>query len=130
MTLLKTIKGKLPGVNLYKLGAILVLVLAWTAFVHQRATHKCELAFQQQQTEEAQEETVEVVKHVEARVPVISKKQESTAKLHAEINYLHKKLEEAIHENENRTHTPACNLSDAEFSRMRELIQQSREAAN
>lgn len=130
MTLLKTISKVIPQLNWVRIGLIAVLLVSWTVFVDQRAKHKCELAHEKEKVVQIEERIKEVVKHVEVRVPVINKKQEDTAALHAEINRLRANLKEAIYANQTRPANPSCDLTQHEFDSVRELIKQSKAAAN
>lgn len=132
MNLLKTI-GKsiaIPALNWYKIGAMVLVLTAWTVFVDQRATHRCELKHEKQRTEQAETRLEKVAEHVQERMPVINKKQEDTATLHAEISKLRGKLKDAIYANQTRNSEPSCDLTLDEYDSVRELIKQSREAAN
>ena len=133
MNLLKTIGKKLPSfaipaLNWYKIVAMVLVLAAWTVFVDQRATHRCELKQEQQRTEQAQQKLEEVADHVEERLPVVAKKEKASAELRGDVQRTKNTNEGYIYENENRN-SGSCDLSDAEFSGMQELIRQSREAA-
>ena len=133
MNLLKTLSSKassfaLPALNWYKLAAFVILFAAWTGFVHVRATHNCELKQEQQRTEQAQQKLEDVADHVEERLPVVAKKEKASAELRGDVYRTKNTNEGYIYENENRN-SGSCDLSDAEFSGMQELIRQSREAA-
>lgn len=133
MNLLKTIGKKLPSfaipaLNWYKIGAMVLVLAAWTVFVDQRATHRCELKHEQQRTEQAQKKLEQVADHVEERLPVVAKKEKASAELRGDVQRTKNKNEGYIYENENRN-SGSCDLSDAEFSGVQELIRQSREAA-
>lgn len=133
MTLFKTIKNKLlgislPALNWYKMAAFVILFGAWTGFIHIRATNACELKHERQKTEQAEKKVEQVQDHVQERLPVIQKKEEDSAALKQEIKILKDRLKDAINENKNRK-DPTCSLSGTELSRLRELIEQSKQAA-
>ena len=128
MNLLKTISRNIPQLNWMRIGLLLVLLASWTVFVDQRATHRCELKQEQQRTEQTQQKLEEVADHVEERLPVVAKKEKASAELRGDVQRTKNTNEGYIYENENRN-GGSCDLSDAEFSGMQELIRQSREAA-
>ena len=134
MNILKTIAKKasgiaLPAWNWYKIGAFIILFGAWTAFIHVRATHKCELEHEQQKTELAEQKTRTIVEHVEKRVPVIQIREGESQALRGRVETLKGQLYAAIQANQTRANSPTCNLSDAEFDGMRRLTEESTKAA-
>lgn len=129
MNLLKTISKAVPILNWYKIGACIIVFAAWTAFVHVRATHNCELKHEQQKTEQAEQHTRAVVEHVEKRIPVIQIREVESTALRNRVESLKGQLYAAIQANETRASNPTCNLSDAEFDGMRRLTEESRKAA-
>ena len=134
MNLLKTIGKKLPSfaipaLNWYKIGAMVVVLAAWTVFIDQRATHRCELKQEKQKTEQVAKQLDKVVEHVEERVPVVNEKEKASTELKAAVAKTKKINERYIYENQNRN-AASCDLSDAEFNGVQELIKQSREAAD
>ena len=133
MNILKTLRSKVtglafPALNWYKIGAIVIVIAAYTFIIDQRATHRCELKHEQQRTEQAQKKLEQVADHVEKRLPVVAKKEKASAELRGDVQRTKNKNEGYIYENENRN-SGSCDLSDAEFSGVQELIRQSREAA-
>lgn len=131
MNLLKTIGAKVafPVWNWYKIAAFVVVFAAWTAFVHVRATHNCELKQEQQKTEQAEQKTRTIVEHIETRVPVIQIREVESQALRGRVETLKGQLYAAIEANQTRASTPTCNLSDAELDGMRRLTEESRKAA-
>ena len=129
MNLLKTIGKAVPVLNWYKIGACIIVFAAWTAFVHVRATHKCELKQEQQKTEQAEQKTRTIVEHIETRVPVIQIREVESQALRGRVETLKGQLYAAIEANQMRATSPTCDLSDAELDGMRRLTEESRKAA-
>lgn len=102
----------LSSVKWYKRGAIALVVLVLVLGSYYKGKHDCEIKHEQQKTEQAEEKTRTIVKHVTERVPVIQKDEAEAARLKAQVEQLRGKLDEAINA---RPDLPECALSDDEL---------------
>lgn len=115
-------KGFFTGSNWYKWGAIAVVILAIAGGSYQYGKHKCEMAHQEQKTEQAEEKTRIIVQHVKERVPVIQKDEAEAAKLKAELSNLRDLYEKAIN---SRPDLPQCALSSDELRYFQEAAKRT-----
>lgn len=110
------------GFNLYKWGAIAVVVIALAAGMYYKGKHDCEIYHQEQKTEQAEEKTRVVIQHIKERVPVIQKDEAEAAKLKAELSYLRGLYEKAINA---RPDLPQCALSNDELRYFQEAARRT-----
>lgn len=110
--------AKAAGLNWYKYGAILLVIVAWTGLVYGTAAYRCNLKHEQAKTEEVAKKHEAVVEDVKARIPVVQDKEAKAAEERQEIKRLKEALDAAI---KNRSENPSCDLSDDEFNSVRDL---------
>lgn len=121
MSLLSKINA-IPGLFWYKLALAVAIAIGYTLFVYNKGVHNAELKCEQQKTEQAEARTIEVIKEVEKRVPVVQTIEVESAAQRAEIRRLKGKLDEALNQ---RSENPSCDLSDDEFDGVRDLSRQT-----
>lgn len=121
--LFKTGLSKVTGLNWYKWGAVLALLLAWTTAVHMRATNECEQRHLKDQKEQAEKKSAEIVEHVQERIPVVQERDSEAAKLRAQLADIKEDLDDAINA---RGPDPSCDLTDAELDGFRQLSEKTR----
>ena len=121
--LLGGLAEKAAGLNWYKYGIVAALLVAWTGFVHMRATNACQMAHQTARADAAEKRTLDVIAKIEARIPVVQYREVESAKDKAQIIALQGELFDAIL---SRKPNPNCDLSDAEFNGFRKLSEKTR----
>jgi hypothetical protein len=114
----KSAAGWASGFNFYKWGAILVIVAAIIVGVDRHATHKAELACEQQKTAVALERVHTIIREVEMRVPEVQKQDEVNTAKREDVKQKGAKLDEAITKSGNTT---GCTLSNDELRQFQEL---------
>jgi hypothetical protein len=121
--LTKGVTGWASGFNFYKWGAILVIVAAILVGVDRHATHKAELACEEQKTAVALERVHTVVRTVTMRVPEVQKQDSASTERRDDVRQKGVKLDEAITKNAGTT---GCNLSDDELRSFQDLAESTR----
>ena len=116
----KGVTGSASGFNFYKWGAILVIVAAILFGVDRHATHKAELACEQQKTAVALERVHTVVREVTIRVPEVQKQDKVSTEHRENVKQKGVKLDDAINKSAGAT---GCNLSDDELRSFQDLAE-------
>lgn len=118
MAILRKVLGKIPAFNMYKWGAIVLVVISYTTLVGGYGYHKASVKCEKAKTEQVEKRAAEVVRTVTERIPVVQKVEVESAKQRQEIKKLKEDLDEAI---ARRPESASCDLSDAEFDGVRAL---------
>lgn len=111
--------GSISGLNLYKWGAILGALIAWTVVVYMYAGHRVEMKQKEAEVAEANERVVAITRYVTERVPVVTEREVKSKEELATIARLKKELKDA---QAKRPDLPECAVSDAERGAFNELL--------
>lgn len=114
---------RVSGLNIYKWGAILGGLIAWTVIVYMFAGHRVEMKQKEAEVAEVKERVVVITRYVKDRVPVVTEREVKSKTELATIARLKKELADA---QSKRPDLPECAVSDAERTAFNGLLEDKR----
>lgn len=121
--MLSKITSLATGLNWYKWGAILLVLIASHMFVGLGFRHRAEVACEKEKTALATKKLERVVAFTEKQLPEVKKQETKSSAIKTKVAVAGNKYEEAV---QAKPELPSCDISDAEWLQWNALTDQTR----
>lgn len=111
------------GINYAKWGITLVAVLLYSLLLVNIGMHRSELKCEQAKTKTAETKTKEIVRTVNAQIPIAAKQEKTAQAIKQNVKTIGTEYEKTIKQTKPN---PSCDLSDSEFLFFNALTKETR----